>query len=190
MPRWEPDARERFVVAALHLFTEQGYDDTTVAEIADRAGLTKSTFFRHFADKREVLAAGQETLSRLLADGITQAPMDATPLSAVAAGLQNAADAMTPFNRELGPRLAAVIATSAELQERDALKRVGMAAAMAQALRDRGIEEASAIAAAELGVLAFKESFSAWIADDNVRELGDLARESLDRLRLAITQLG
>jgi AcrR family transcriptional regulator len=190
MPRWEPDARERLVGAALHLFTEQGYDDTTVAQIADRAGLTKSTFFRHFSDKREVLAAGQETLSRLLADGITGAPEGVTPLGAVAAGLQNAADAMTPFNRELGPRLVAIIATSAELQERDALKRVGMAAAMADGLRDRGVDEATAIMAAELGVLAFKESFAAWIANDNVRELGELARESLDRLRVAITQLG
>ncbi len=190
MPRWEPDARERLVGAALHLFTEQGYDDTTVAEIADLAGLTKSTFFRHFSDKREVLAAGQGALSRLLADGIVEAPSEATSLGAVAAGLQHAAEAMTPFNRELGPRLAAIIATSAELQERDALKRVGMAAAMADALRGRGIDESTAIMAAELGVLAFKESFTAWIADDNVRELGDLARESLDRLRLAISQLG
>ncbi len=190
MPRWDPDARERLVVSALHLFTEQGYDNTTVAEIADRASLTKSTFFRHFTDKREVLAAGQETLSRLLAEGITRAPMDATPLGAVAAGLQNAADAMTPFNRELGPRLAAIIATSTELQERDVLKRVGMAAAMTNALRSRGLDEPTAITAAELGVLAFKESFAAWIAQDNVRDLDELARESLDRLRLAITQLG
>lgn len=190
MSRWEPDARERLVASALHLFTEQGYDKTTVAEIADRAGLTKSTFFRHFTDKREVLAAGQDTLSRLLAEGITEAPADTTPLGAVAAGLQNAAAAMTPFNRELGPRLAAIIATSAELQERDALKRVGMAAAMAHALQARGIDEPTAITAAELGVLAFKESFATWIAPDNVHELADLAHESLDRLRLAITQLG
>ncbi|MEO7123247.1 MAG: helix-turn-helix domain-containing protein [Lacisediminihabitans sp.] len=189
MPRWEPDARERLVASALQLFTEQGYDNTTVAEIANRAGLTKSTFFRHFTDKREVLAAGQETLSRLLAEGITRAPEDATPLGAVAAGLQNAADAMTPFNRELGPRLAAVIATSAELQERDALKRVGMAAAMTAALKSRGFAEPMAITAAELGVLAFKESFAQWIAPNNERELGDLAQEYLDRLRVAIAQL-
>lgn len=75
MPRWEPDARERFVTAALQLFSEQGYDNTTVVEIAQRAGLTKSTFHRHFPDKRDVLAAGQETLSRLLAEGIAAAPL-------------------------------------------------------------------------------------------------------------------
>ena len=135
MARWEPGARERLVVAAVDLFSEQGYDTTTVAQIAERAGVTKSTFFRHFSDKREVLAAGQETLSRLLADGIAEAPAGATPLEAVAAGLERASGAMGPANRELGPRLEAAVAASTELQERAALKKVGMAAAMTAALR-------------------------------------------------------
>src|ERR1700721_2045587 len=93
MARWEPDARQRLVAAALDLFTEQGYDDTTVAQIADRAGLTKSTFFRHFPDKREVLVAGQDTLCRLLAEGIAAAPESATPLEAVGAAPEAAATA-------------------------------------------------------------------------------------------------
>src|SRR4051794_18588091 len=122
MARWEPGARERLVLAAVDLFTEQGYDATTVAEIAERAGVTKSTFFRHFPDKRELLVAGQETLSALLAEGITDAPADASPLEAVAAGLARASDTMGPMNRELGPRLKAAVAASTELQERDALK--------------------------------------------------------------------
>src|ERR1700710_670480 len=92
--RWKPDARERLVVAALDLFTEQGYDDTTVAQIAERAGITKSTFFRYFPDKRELLAAGQETLSRLLAEGTPGAPVGASPLEAVAAGLEGASSEM------------------------------------------------------------------------------------------------
>ena len=190
MPRWEPDARERLVAAALHLFSEQGYDDTTVAEIADRAGLTKSTFFRHFPDKREVLAAGQETLSRLLVEGISKAPPDASPLAAVAAGLERATGAMTEFNRNLGPRLRAVIASSTELQERDALKRVGLAAAMAGALRDRGAPDLVATLAAELGLLAFKEAYAAWVAPDNQQELGELARTALEELRTTVTALG
>ena len=82
MARWEPGARERLVLAAVDLFTEQGYDATTVAQIAERAGVTKSTFFRHFPDKRELLVAGQETLSRLLAEGIAEAPAEAGPLEA------------------------------------------------------------------------------------------------------------
>jgi glutaminase A len=174
---------------ALHLFSEQGYDDTTVAEIADRAGLTKSTFFRHFPDKREVLAAGQETLSRLLAEGISAAPADASPLAAVAAGLERATGAMTPFNRELGPRLRAVIATSTELQERDALKQVGLAAAMATALRARGVTDLVAVLAAELGVLAFKEAYAAWVAADNQQGLAELARTALDQLHNTVGEL-
>ncbi len=196
VPRWEPDTRERLVAAALQLFSEQGYDNTAVAyntavaEIAERAGPTRSTFFRHFPDKREVLAAGQEILSRLFADGISAASADATPLTAVAAGLERAAGAMTPFNRGLGPRLHAVIATSTELQERDALKQVGLAAAMTGALRARGVPDLVATLAAELGVLAFKEAYAAWVAADNQQELGDLARTALDRLRTTVTELG
>jgi AcrR family transcriptional regulator len=189
MPRWRPDARERLVLAALDLFTEQGYDDTTVAQIAERAGLTKSTFFRHFPDKRDVLAAGQDTLSRLLADGIAAAPDDATPLAAVAAGLEAAGRAMTSFNRELAPKLGAAVAASTELQERDALKQVGLAAAMADALRARGVPDPAAGLAAELGVLAFKTAYARWSAPDNQQELGELARASLQELHAVSTQL-
>lgn len=190
MPRWEPDARERLVSAALHLFSEQGFDDTTVAEIADRAGLTKSTFFRYFPDKRDVLTAGQETLSRLFVEGISEAPADATPLTAVAAGLERAAGAMRPFNRELAPHMQAAIAASTELQERAALKQVGISAAMAEALRARGAGDSVARLAAELGALAFKEAFATWAAADNQEEFGDLARAALDRLRTTVTELG
>src|SRR5215470_4591938 len=112
MSRWEPGARERLVVAAVDLFTEQGYDATTVAQIAERAGVTKSTFFRHFPDKRELLVAGQETLRQLLIEGIAEAPEDASPLTAVAAGLVRASSVMGPVNRELAPRLKAAVAAS------------------------------------------------------------------------------
>jgi AcrR family transcriptional regulator len=190
MPRWEPDARDRLVSAALQLFSEQGFDETTVAEISDRAGLAKSTFFRYFPDKRDVLTAGQETLSRLFAEGISSAPAAATPLTAVASGLERAAEAMGPFNRELAPRLQAVIATSTELQERSALKQVGLAAAMAGALRARGVPNSAASVAAELGVLAFKEAYARWLAPDNRQELTDLTREAMDGLRITVTQLG
>src|ERR1700744_963235 len=156
MARWEPGATQRLVVAAVDLFTDQGYDATTVTQIAERAGVTRSTFFRHFSDKREVLVAGQETLSRLLADGITEAPADASPLEAVAAGLQRASGAMGPANRELGPRIKAAVAASTELQERDTLKSVGLAAAMTAALTARGGPAPTAQLAGEMGVLAVK----------------------------------
>ena len=192
MARWEPGVRERLVVAAVDLFTEQGYDTTTVAQIAERAGTTKSTFFRYFPDKREILVAGQETLSRLLADGIAEAPVGASPLEAVAAGLERVSSAMGPMNRELGPRMTAAVAASTELQERDALKSVGLAAAMTAALVARGVPDSTAHLAGELGVLAFKRGYSEWSKSDReaASELAHYTLAALDELRAATASLG
>lgn len=191
MARWKPAARERMMFAALDLFSEQGYDATTVAQIAERAGVTKSTFFRHFPDKREILVAGQSMLSRLLTEGIAEAPPTAGPMDAVAAGLDRAAHAMGPMNRELGPRLQAAIASSAELQERDTLKRVGLAADMTAALEARSVPSPVAHLAAEIGALAFKQGFAEWLegdpsADD---ELAPYVARALTELRAASASL-
>src|SRR6202011_3938169 len=97
---WQPDASERLVVAALDLFEQRGYENTTVIEIAERAGLTKSTFFRHFPDKREVLFGG-DTMTGLLVNEIAAAPSAATPLEAVAHALGTiGTKAFTPARRE------------------------------------------------------------------------------------------
>jgi AcrR family transcriptional regulator len=192
MARWEPGARDRLVVAAVDLFTEQGYDATTVAQIAERAGVTKSTFFRHFPDKRELLVAGQETLSTLLSEGIAEAPAEASPLEAVAVGLVRASGAMGPQNREFAPRVKAAVAASTELQERDALKSVSLAAAMTTALIARGVPDPLAALASELGVLAFKRGFAEWSERDHGGgdELADLTLTALAELRAATASLG
>jgi AcrR family transcriptional regulator len=191
MARWKPGARERLVVAAVDLFTDQGYDQTTVAQIAERAGVTRSTFFRHFADKREVLVAGQDTLGRLLAEGITESPPGAGPLEAVAGGLERASTAMGPVNRDLGPRLQAAIAASTELQERDALKTVSLAAAMTTALLARGVDEPMAHLASEMGVLAFKRGYARWVdaGHDPADELAPHTLAALAELRTASAAL-
>jgi AcrR family transcriptional regulator len=192
MARWEPGARERLVIAAVDLFTEHGYDGTTVTQIAERAGVTKSTFFRYFPDKRDILVAGQETLSQLLAEGIAGAPAGASPLEAVAAGLERASGAMGPMNRELGPRVQAAVAASAELQERDALKTVGLAAAMTTALIARGVPDPAAHLAGELGVLAFKRGHAQWSEGDPDagNDLAHYTLAALDELRAASASLG
>jgi AcrR family transcriptional regulator len=184
--------RERLVVAAVDLFIEQGYDSTTVAQIAERARTTKSTFFRYFPDKRALLVAGQETLSRLLAEGIAEAPKGASPLDAVAAGLERASSAMSPINRELGPRLKAAVAASTELQERDALKSVGLAAAMTTALVARGVPTPTAQLASEVGVLAFKRGYVEWSQNDRYAEaeLAQCTLAALNELRAAAASLG
>lgn len=190
MGRWEPGARQRLVLAAVDLFTEQGYDATTVAQIAERAGVTKSTFFRHFPDKRELLVAGQESMCRLLSEGIAEAPAGASPMVAVAAALERASTMMGPDNRELGPRIKAAVAASTELQERDALKTVSLAAAMTTALLARGVPEMTAHLAGELGVLAFKQGYARWSeSDQNGRGLAEYALAALDELRTASRSL-
>ncbi|MGW8537992.1 TetR/AcrR family transcriptional regulator [Rhodococcus qingshengii] len=192
MARWKPNGRERLVVAALELFSEQGYDNTTVAQIAARAELTRSTFFRHFSDKREILSAGQETLSHLLVEGIESAPADATPLTAVAAGLDAVSGAMTEFNRELGPRLHAAIESNDELRTRDAMKNIGLTTAMVDALRKRGVAEATAQVAAELGMVAFRTGFSRWSSpsdDTTPSKLITYTRVAFSELRAAIAEL-
>src|SRR6201990_1223681 len=92
MSRWKPDAQGRLMAAAIELFDEQGYEATTVAEIAERAGLTKRTFFRYFADKREVLFGGSEPLEARCVAAVAAAPAAASSLDAVAAGLDAAAE--------------------------------------------------------------------------------------------------
>lgn len=190
---WDTEGtRRRIREAAAAEFAEHGPDGTTVAQIAERAGVTKSTFFRHFSDKRELLVAGQEALSRLLAEGIAEAPTDASPLEAVAAGLERASGEMGPANRELGPRLKAAVAASTELQERDALKSVGLAAAMTAALVARGVPEPTAHLAGELGVLAFKRGYAEWSEGDrdDAKGLAPHALAALADLRAATASLG
>ncbi|HEY2508671.1 MAG TPA: TetR/AcrR family transcriptional regulator [Streptosporangiaceae bacterium] len=189
MARWEPNARERLVIAALDLFGEQGYDNTAVAQIAERAGLTKATFFRHFRDKREVLFAGQETHSRLLADGVTAAPDSATPLEAVAAALDGLTASFTAAQRAFGPRLLTVIADNAELQERATFKRASLVAALTSALSKRGVPDLTASLAAELGVSAFHRAFGQWVDPASEQTLTELSRHALDELRTATAAL-
>jgi len=191
MARWEPNARERLVRAALDLFTEQGYDGTTVNEIAERAGgLTKTTFFRHFPDKREVLfAAGQEIHSQLMVDAIAAAPDSATPLQAVAAALGAVSATFTDDRREFSARLRAVIADNSELRERAGIKRAALAEAMTDALHKRGVPDPAASLAAELGARAFYQAFDLWSDPASQQTLADFARQTLDELRAAIATL-
>jgi len=192
MARWEPNTRERLVRAALDLFTEQGYDATTVSEIAERAGgLTKMTFFRHFPDKREVLfAAGQEIHSRLLADAIAAAPAPATPLEAVAAGLDALTVTFSDDRRELAGRLRTVIAANGELRERAVFKRAGLTEALREALEKRGVPDPAASVAAEIGIGAYYRAFERWADSDGRQTLTELTRQTLEQFRAATAALG
>jgi AcrR family transcriptional regulator len=189
MSRWQPNARERLGRAALELFAQQGYDSTTVAEIAERAGLTKSTFFRHFTDKREVLF-GRDELSRLLTEAITAAPASATPMHAAVAALDAAAAAFPPDRRDWVRQRQAVIAGHSELRERELLKRATLSAAMTETLRARGVPDPTASLAAELAALALRNALARWSTPANRDDFAKLAREELTNLKAATATLG
>ncbi|MCD2192438.1 TetR/AcrR family transcriptional regulator [Actinomycetospora endophytica] len=189
MARWEPNPRMRLVRAAIDLFAEQGYDDTSVAQIAARAGLSKATFFRHFRDKREVLFAGQDDHSTLLAEGVATAPAGATPLELVAAALDTVTASFVDEQRTFGARLRQVVASHDELVERDAFKRAGLAAALGAALRERGVADPQAGLAADLGVEAFHRGFGRWSDGEGTESFGALARAELDALHAAAVAL-
>jgi AcrR family transcriptional regulator len=185
MGRWEPDARGRLAKAAMELYAEQGFEETTVAEIAARAGLTERTFFRHFADKREVLFYGMEMLRGLLVKAVADAPASATAMDAVGAAFE-AAGAMFQENPERVRLRDAIVSKNAELRERELIKLAAMAAAVAGALRDRGIPEPAASLAAEAGVAVFKVAFARWISDPGQPDLPAIFRESMTELRGAL----
>jgi AcrR family transcriptional regulator len=185
MARWQPNASERLVLAALDLFAERGYENTTVIEIAERAGLTKSTFFRHFSDKREVLFGG-DTMTGLLVEGIAAAPVEATPLEAVANAMDAVErEAFTPARREFSARRRAVIAANPELQEREALKGLGLIASMTDGLRRRGIPDLTSCVAAELGALTLKIAYERWSETTTGGEFSEVARRTLSELQAA-----
>ena len=182
MGRWEPNARGRLEQAALELYVERGFERTTVAEIAERAGLTERTFFRHFADKREVLFAGAGALQELLVTAVVGAPDSVAPLEAVAAALE-AAGALLQERREHSRRRQAVIDANPALQERELIKLAALASALAGALRRRGVPDPAAGLTAEAGIAVFKIAFERWISGTGQPDLPQLIRESLGELR-------
>ena len=163
MSRWAPNARERLENAALDLFVENGYEETTVAQIADRAGMNRATFFRHFADKREVLFGGEDVLAGLFAGAIRTAPPAATLTECLQAALAAAAVAMTPQLRAAAARRRLVVAANSELQERGLLKHARITTSIIIALCERDTDELTARLGAEMGMLAFSVAFERWM---------------------------
>ncbi|GHH87888.1 TetR family transcriptional regulator [Streptomyces sulfonofaciens] len=185
MARWEPNAPQRLADAALELFAERGYENTTVLDIAQRAGLAKSTFFRHFQDKREVLF-GENALAGPLVAAIAAAPAEAAPLDAVACGFDALArDVFTPARRAFTVRRRAVIDAHPDLQEREALKGVSLTASMTRAMADRGLPDLVARVTAELGALALRIAYRRWSDSGNTDEFGALARRALGEVQAA-----
>lgn len=184
MARWAPDARGRLAVAALELFADPGFDQTTVADIAARAGVTERTFFRHFGDKREVLFDRSERLESGMVTAIAAAGDGVRPLDAVVGAL--AATAGGFLDHAWAQRRAGVVAATPSLQERELLKMAALASAGAAALRQRGVPDLAAALAAESGVAVFKAGFERWVAGPADVGLAERMAEALAELRAAV----
>jgi AcrR family transcriptional regulator len=179
--RWEPNAAGRLREAAMQLYLERGFEQTTVAEIAHRAGLTARTFFRYFADKREVLFGGSAALQEHLVDALGTAPDSASPMQAVSAALDAAAEALGQ-RRDYSQQRQLVIDANAELRERELIKMASLSAALADGLRRRGVIEPDASLAAEAGIVVLRVGFERWVREPDGGELLQIMRALLDRL--------
>jgi AcrR family transcriptional regulator len=187
--RWAPDARERLETAALDLFIENGYEETTVAQIADRAGLNRATFFRYFADKREVLFGGEDVLAGLFGDAIRAAAPDATLTECLQAAFAATAVAMTPQQRAKAARRVRVVAANTELQERGLLKHARIARSISAALRMRGTDELTARLGAEVAMLAFSIAVERWLKADHDEPFPVHAATALSDLQARVAEL-
>lgn len=186
--RWEPNARGRLELAALDLYFEHGFEQTTVSEIAERAGLTERTFFRYFTDKREVLFGGASELQDLLVNTVIEAPLSDGAIDAISLALEAAGNALQE-RRDYAVKRQAVIVANADLLERELIKLASLAVAMSVALRQRGVGELTASLSAEAGIAVFRIAFQRWVSDGDGRDLPQHIRESMAELK-AVTAGG
>jgi AcrR family transcriptional regulator len=164
MPRSGAEARNRLVQAALELYSERGYDQTTAADIATRAGVTARTFFRHFADKREVLFNAEVGLQQQMAHALAAVPADTPPLAAVLLAFRSMGPGLEE-NRQQARRRHRVIAETPALQERELAKAAAMSGVVARALRDRGASDWQATLLAQVSTAALGHVIHTWTAD-------------------------
>jgi AcrR family transcriptional regulator len=183
MGRWQPDSRGRLQEAALALYAERGFDQTTAAQIAERAGLTERTFFRHFADKREVLFGGSALLKERIVAGVAGAPASDGALDAVSLGLDAAAAMFGESRRDLALQRQVVLAANPELRERELAKLADFAATIADILRQRGVSGSQATLAAESGMTVLRVAMQRWASGDDGRELDTIMRDAVADLR-------
>jgi AcrR family transcriptional regulator len=190
MGRWEPDSRGRLQIAALALYSERGFDRTTAAEIAARAGVTERTFFRYFTDKREVLFGDSQILQEQIVSGVAGAPAEYTPFEAVACGLAAAATLLGEARRDLVAQRQAVIAANPELRERELAKLAHFAAAVAGTLRQRGVSELQATLVAEAGMSVLGAAVERWADGNEDRSLAVIMKDSMAELRAVTADSG
>jgi len=185
MPRWGPDAEDRLYRSAMQLILDRGYDEVTVAEIAEHAGLTKRSFFRHYADKREVMFAGAAEFQAQIVEAVRAAPGSTPAIEAVTSALTAAGSGLVAWG-EVTRRRQRTVASSTELQERELIKMDTLTAAVAGALRERDVETLTAELVARAGVAVFVTAFQRWTEASEPADFPALMDAALARLREAV----
>ncbi|MFS4505158.1 TetR/AcrR family transcriptional regulator [Clavibacter sp. Sh2141] len=184
MSRWQPDTRERLAAAALELFREQGFADTTVPQITARAGLTTRTFFRHFADKREVLFAEEDELPALVTRVIREAAPDRSPLQVVEDGFPEVVASQFAEGRDALLARKRIIGADAGLQEREMRKVHAMQEAVRAGFVERGVDPLSAVLVAHATATVFGVSIGRWLSDGGPEtDLAAVLHGTLDAFR-------
>jgi AcrR family transcriptional regulator len=181
MPRSGAAARERLERAALELYAERGFDQTTAADIAARAGVTGRTFFRHFPDKREVLFDIERRLTEALQSALARLPTGLAPMAAVLLAFRWTVAALQD-DRESALARSRIIAVTPQLQERELAKAATMSSHVAATLRAHGVPDRRASLAAEVGTTALSHAVQAWASDPDL-ELDDALTRSFAELR-------
>ncbi len=166
------------------LFVERGYAEATVAEIADQAGLTKRSFFNHFPDKREVLFVGAILFEASVMEQLAAAGDDLDPLDAAVGALTRSGVELAQYS-EFAQARRELIASSAELQERELIKMASLAAAISEALGRRGVSARTATLTAQVAITVFTTAYSDWV-DDPAADLDTLTQRALADLRQAV----
>ena len=182
MPRWEPDAPGRLLHAALELSAEQGYERTTAAQIAERAGLTKATLFRLFADKREVLFQGQPASVATVAHAVASAPEACSPVQLLERALVSLCEGHSPTHQDIGRQIDVLVRSTTELHERWLFKRAMINAALAEALEARTRDPRLSGVLADLGMRAYYDGFDLWIGRRGDEEFSDIVMDELREL--------
>jgi AcrR family transcriptional regulator len=185
MARWDPGAADRLRQAALDLFVERGFENVTATEIAERAGLARRTFFRYFADKREVLFAGSEQLPPTLAEIVRDVPAGLAPIDVVLRSLSAMGAELTKYAHRARERRA-VIAASPELRERDRTKAAALTDALTGALHDRGVAEPEAQLLAQVGGAIFTVAFGRWIEQGGDQTFPEVFDAAVGEVRAAL----
>ncbi|NUT21815.1 MAG: TetR family transcriptional regulator [Hamadaea sp.] len=187
MGRWDPGTEERLTQAALELYKEHGYDNVTVTQIAERAGITRRSYFRYFPDKREVLFAGSERLPAVILEKVLAAHPDASPLSAALEALAQIGATLAEHIDRTAERRA-VIASSPELQERERTKLAAVTSAIQDALLQRGVDDDNAKLVAQIATIASQNALDRWSEGHGEKDFATCLHTVAVSLRNVLTE--